>query len=172
VPALVIKEIKPAKLRVDKLRLTLLNEMRKVGTEMKQDFEKTTKTWKNKPKFTADISLTPPGPQLMVGTDNEIYGYVSEGTKPHAIFAGIYTGKSNKKALAFPSKSSPKTKPGVIASSGGSRGGTTIVRPYVQHPGIKPRKFEEAIEKIWKPKFKTRMEAAMRKVAQESGHAP
>jgi len=170
VPALVIKEIKPSRLRDDKLRLTLLNEMRKVGTEMKQDFEKTTATWEHKPKFTVDVSLTQPGPQLMVGTDDEIYGYVSKGTKPHAIFAGIYTGKSNKRALAFPSKSSPKTRPGVIGSTSGSRGGKTVVRPYVQHPGTKPRKFEEAIAKLWKKRFKDRMEAAMKKVARESGH--
>jgi hypothetical protein len=168
---LVFKEIKPSRLRADKIRLTMLNEMRKAGTAMKADFEKTTATWKHKPKFEAVVSLTPPGPQLLVGTDDEIYGYVSRGTKPHPIFAGIYTGKSNKKALAFPGRSTPKTRPGVIGSTAGSRGGTMIVRPYVQHPGTKPRKFEEAIQKLWETKFRTRMEQALRKAVRESGHA-
>ena len=170
-PALVYKSIKPKRLKQDALRLTLLNEMRKVGTQMKADFEKTTATWTHKPKFEVVVSLTQPGPTLLVFTDDEIYGYVSKGTKPHLIFAGIYTGKSDKKALAFPSKSSPKTRPGVIGSSAGSRGGTTVVRPYVSHPGTKPRKFEEAIQKIWMKKFKRQMEAAMKKAVQQSGFA-
>ena len=106
---LLIKEIKPSKLKVDAIRLELLNEMRKVGTEVKKDFEKTTKTWKHKPKFVQSISLKPPGPELFVYTEDEIYMFVDEGTKPHLIFAGIYTGKSNKKALAFPSKFGAKT---------------------------------------------------------------
>ena len=33
-PALVYKSIKPKRLKQDALRLTLLNEMRKVGTQM------------------------------------------------------------------------------------------------------------------------------------------
>ncbi len=168
---ILIKEIKPSKLRVDALRLELLNEMRKVGTDVKKDYEKTTRTWKHKPKFEVSVSLKPPGPTLIVETDDEIYGYVDKGTKPHLIFAGIYTGKSSKKALAFPSKFSPKTKPGVIGSSSGSSGGPTVFRPYVQHPGSKPRGFEEAIGKIWTPKYKRWMEAAMRKAARASGHA-
>jgi hypothetical protein len=170
VSALLYKGIKPQKLKTADLRLSLLNEMRKVGTEIKKDFEKTTATWQHKPKFETVVSLMQPGPTVLVGTDDEIYGYVSKGTKPHPIFAGIYTGKSNKKALAFPSKFSPKTRPGVIGSTAGSRGGDMVVRPYVQHPGTKPRNFEEAIEKIWKKKFKKRMEAAMREVAQKSGY--
>ena len=176
-PAIVYKSIKPSRLKEDALRLELLNEMRKVGTQMKADFEKTTKTWKNKPKFEIMVSLTQPGPTLLVFTENEIYGYVSKGTgiyaggQPYEIWAGIYTGKSNKKALAFSGSFSPKTRPGVIGSSGGSSGGKKVVRPYVVHPGIKPRGFEEAIQKKWKPKFKREMEAAMRKAIQKSGHA-
>lgn len=168
---ILIKEIKPSRLKVDALRLELLNEMRKVATEVKKDYEKTTKTWKHKPKFEMDVSLKPPGPTLIVETDDEIYRYVDKGTKPHLIWAGIYTGKSNKKVLAFPSKFSPKTKVGVIGSTAGSSGGDMVRRPYVEHPGNKPRGFEEAIEKIWKPKYKRRMEGAMRKAARASGHA-
>ncbi len=115
--AILIKEIKPSRLKVDAMRLELLNAMRKVGTEVKKDYEKTTKTWKHKPKFEVSVSLKQPGPTLIVETDDEIYGYVDKGTKPHLIFAGIYTGKSNKKALAFPSKFGAKTRPGVIGKA-------------------------------------------------------
>ena len=169
--AILIKEIKPSRLKVDAMRLELLNAMRKVGTDVKKDYEKTTKTWKHKPKFEVSVSLKPPGPTLIVETDDEIYGYVDKGTRPHLIFAGIYTGRSSKRALAFPSKFGAKTRPGVIGSSAGSSGGPTVIRPYVQHPGTKARGFEEAIAKIWTPKYKRQMERAMSRAAKASGHA-
>jgi hypothetical protein len=167
---LLIKQIKPGRLKVDAMRLELLNEMRKAGTAIRKDFEKTTKTWEHKPKFTQEISLTGPGPTILVGTDDEIYGYVSRGTKPHPIFAGYYTGKSDKKVLAFGSKFKAKTRPGVIGSSSGGSSGKMVFTPFVQHPGTKPRKFEEAIEKKWRKQFKRRMEQAMARAAKASGH--
>ena len=94
--ALVFKIIKPQRLKVDAMRLALLNPMRKVGTGIKADFEKTVSTWKNKPKFDMQISLSPV-PQTEVSTVDEIYGYVDKGTKPHLIWAGFYTGKSKHK---------------------------------------------------------------------------
>ncbi len=168
---ILIKEIKPSRLKVDALRLELLNEMRKVGTAVKKDYEKTTRTWKHKPKFEVSVSLKQPGPTLIVETDDEIYRYVDKGTKPHLIFAGIYTGKSSKKALSFPVRSAPKTRPGMLRSMPGFKSSAKVARPYVQHPGSKPRGFEEAIGKIWTPKYKRWMEAAMRKAARASGHA-
>jgi hypothetical protein len=168
---LLIKQIKPSKLRVDRFRLEMLNEMRKVGTEVKRDYEKTTATWKHKPKFEVVVSLTGPGPVLLVGTDDEIYRYVSEGTKPHPIFAGIYTGKSDKKVLAFPVRSAPKTRPGQLRSMPGFKSKKKLFRPYVMHPGTKPRRFEEAIKKLWTKKFKRRMEAAMSRAIRKSGYS-
>ena len=169
--AIVYKEIKPSRLKIDALRLTLLNEMRKAGTAIKQDFEKTTATWSKKPRFEVQISLVG-GPTVLVGTDDEIYGYVDRGTEPHEIWAGFYTGKSNKKTLAFASSSTPKTKPGVIRSFPGSRGKIDVFVPYVaKHPGTKARGFSKEIAKQWKPKFKRRMEKAMAQAAKASGHA-
>jgi hypothetical protein len=168
---ILMKTIKPARLKESAFRLEFLNAMRKAGTVIKQqDFEKTTATWKHKPKFESVVSLTGPGPVLLVGTDDEIYGYVSRGTKEHAIWAGIYTGKSSKKVLAFPSRSTPKTRPGVIGSGAGSRGKVDTFRPYVMHPGTKPRKFEEAIRKKREKWFKRQMEMAMKRAAAKSGH--
>ena len=170
--AILVKEIKPSKMKVDAMALELVKGMREVGKGIQKDFEKTTKTWKHKPKFVQTFAIKPGvGPELLVGTDDEIYRYVDEGTKPHLIFAGIYTGKSNKKALAFPSKFTAKTKPGVIGSTAGSSGGDMVVRPYVSHPGNKPRHFDKEIAKIWTPKYKKWMERAMAKAARASGHA-
>lgn len=165
------KQVKPSKMRIDAFRLEFLSALKKAGREVVKDFEKTVATWNKKPAFLVAVSLTGPGPILEVYTEDEIYKYVSRGTKPHLIWAGYYTGKSDHKVLAFPSSSTPKTRPGFIGSGAGSRSKSTTYRPYVQHKGIKARKFEEAIAKGRMSWFKKEMEAAMRRAAQKSGHA-
>jgi hypothetical protein len=166
---ILVKKISPKKLSIAAFRLEWLNEMRRVAKEVKADFEKTTSTWEHKPEFTHQVSLKGPGPELLVGTDDEIYGYVSRGTKPHAIFAGIYTGKSDKKALSFPARSAPKTRPGSLRAGRGFKSRKKVARPYVMHPGTKPRRFEEGVQKLWKRKYKRRMELAMKRAAQKQG---
>lgn len=167
---IVWKPIKPKRLKDDAFRLEILNEVRKTGRDIRKDFEKTTATWKRKPEFDIDISLTAPGPIVEVSTDNKIYRFVNDGTDPHPIFAGIFTGKSNKKALAFFPSSTPKTAPGIIGSGSGSQSGDRVARPYVDHPGTKARNFDETIAKKWEKLFKRRMEAAMVKGAKKSGY--
>jgi len=134
-----------------------------------KDFQETTKTWAKKPKFDMLYDLKG-GPTVLIGTDDEIYRYVDEGTKPHPIFAGIYTGKSDKMVLAFPSIFKPKTTPNVIGSGPGFKGGDTVLRPYVNHPGTKPRNFSDNIRKKWEKPYKRRMERAMKDAARKSGH--
>jgi hypothetical protein len=169
--ALVIKELKPATLRRDAFRPIFLNELRKAGRDIIADFKKTTATWDTDVKFEMQISLSG-GLSVEVYTENKIYGYVDKGTKgPYPIFAGIFTGKSNKKALAFSSQFAPKTIPGVIGSSAGARGSIDTVRPYVTHPGIKAREFSREIEKKWQTIFKRRMEKALSEARKACGHA-
>jgi hypothetical protein len=169
--AVVWKVFTPKQMKVDVFRLELLNAMRKAGTQLRSDYAKTTQTWTHKVDFTQEVTLTGPGPILTVYTEDEIYGYVNDGTKPHPIFAGIYTGKSGAKALAFPGTFTAKTIPGVIGSGPGASSGGTQFRAYVQHPGTKARKFDEAIEKKWQGEFETRMTEALNTAAQKCGHS-
>ena len=162
---ILVKEIKASRLKSDALRLELLSAMRKAGTQVKLDFEQTTKTWKRKPKFEMVISLTPPGPQLIVGTDDEIYRYVDEGTRPHIILP------RRAKALRFQSGYKAKTSPGVIGSGSGGSFGNVVFSQGVHHPGTQARDFEGAIKKKREKWFKQQMTNAMKKVAQASGHA-
>lgn len=166
--ALVIKVIKPSRLKVDAMRLQLLNDMRKVGTGMKKDFEKTTATWDHKVKFEQQISLAG-GPQVEIFTTDEIYGFVDKGTEAHIILP------KRKKALSFvwggPGSYKAKTTPGIIGSSSGGPSGDLVAFKGVIHPGNEPRNFSKEIQKEWTPKFKRAMEASMRKVASASGHA-
>lgn len=99
------------------------------------DFEKTTGTWQDEPGFdtTEDGEYS-----IVVGTDDENYTRVDEGTRPHVIVA-------KGKALAFSTGGSPKTRPRVISSSGGSKGSGVVFTKRVSHPGTDARDFSTVI---------------------------
>ena len=168
--AIVGKVIKPARLKEDALRLKLLNGMRSAGRGIRRDFQKTTEHWKHDVQFDMVVSLTLPGPFVIVETGDEIYNYVVRGTPPHEIWAGVYTGKSDKTVLFFSSQFAPKTQPGIIGSNPGFVGERDTRTPYVEHPGTEARDFDKIIQEDWEPKFKRLMEQAMRDGARASGH--
>lgn len=161
--ALVWKVIKPKRMRDDRLRLELLNAMGKVGTAMKKDYERTVRTWNEKPEFETVESLKG-GPTLLVGTDDVVYKYVDEGTKAHIIRA------KNAPRLAFPSVYRAKTDPGKLDAHAGGPSGDTVFAVQVQHPGTEPRDFTKIIQEKWEPKFREAMQQAMVRAARESGH--
>lgn len=104
-----------------------------------RDFQSTTATWQHKPGFAVEAP-SPDG--RLVGTDDEIYGYVNGGTRAHTI-------RPRKKRLRFPSKFRAKTRPGALRSTRGSRGGPVVFARAVRHPGTKARHFDEAIAAKW-----------------------
>lgn len=99
------------------------------------DFQKTTATWNDEPQFTAESDGEY---SRVIGTDDENYQRIDEGTRPHVIVA-------HGKALAFAPGGSPKTRPRVIGSSGGSKGSGVVFTKRVQHPGFDGRAFAETI---------------------------
>lgn len=116
------------------------------------DFKATTATWDHQPDFATDA---PSADRRVVGTDDEIYGYVTGGTRPHVIVA-------HGKALAFPGGGfRPKSRPRVIGSNKGSKGGAAIFRPRVNHPGTTAREFEEAIAEKWRKELPVTMQRAI-----------
>ena len=168
---LLLKVIRPKK-RLDKdhFRREFYNAMKRCATQVKRDYKKTTQSWSHQPEFKESVSIAGPGPILQVWTEDLIYKFVDEGTKPHEIWAGIYTGKSDKKVLAFGSKFTPKTQPRVLGSGPGFSGGDVLFRPFVEHPGTKAREFSEMIQKDWEPRFKREMEATLREAVKTSGY--
>lgn len=167
-----IKEIKPQRFREEVFNRELRNALRRVGYRLKKDFEGTTATWEHQPKFVVKSHLTKqlPSPSVEVYTEDEIYRYVNEGTRPHDIWAGAYTGKSEAKTLAFPSMFIPKTTPGSLEVDYGASGGETVFTPYVRHPGTKARKFDQQIKEKREKWFRNQMHEAMRTAARKSGH--
>lgn len=113
-------------------------------------FERTTASWQDKPKFVID------GPQDgrgSVGTNDDIYGYVTRGTRPHLI------APKNASVLSWEGgKYKAVTSPGVLGSKrvgAGLRGtggvGQAVFAKVVHHPGTKARAFEEAVAKMLQP---------------------
>lgn len=147
----------------DKMRLALLNEMRKIGKEIKEDFDTTTATWDKKPDFKLTVSLAGSVPSVTVETADEVYKWVDEGTKAH------WVEPVNAKVLAFRANYQAKTAPGVIGSGAGGASGDMVFSKGHEVSGIKARGFSKKIQNKWKGEFGKRMAEAMKEVAKASG---
>lgn len=159
-PALFITPIAPKKLKVDKIRLNMLNQLRKEGRVIVKEFQRTVATWDEKPKFKFLIGLSRGDASLVVGPTGsakivEIYGYVDNGTPPHPITA-------SPGVLIFQEDYNAKTSPGVIGSSSGGSSGNWARKHKVQHPGIGPRNFSKIIIKNNITTFQSGMQKASR----------
>jgi hypothetical protein len=111
--------------------------LKEAADEAQTLLEGATATWKHKPTF----SQTAVRDGIVIGTDDQIFEYVDDGTKPH-----IITPKRAKR-LVFSPGGSPKTRPGVVGSGSGSRGDTRVFAKVVHHPGTAPRNFSKAVAK-------------------------
>ncbi len=123
-----------------KLERAIENALTGEAKAVKVDFDVTTQTWKHRPEFTIDKGEG----RRTVATDDEVYGYIDDGTRPH-----IITAKSPNKPLTFGVGGSPKTAPRVIGSRAGTKGGTPVRAQVVHHPGSAPRDFSETIARKW-----------------------
>lgn len=119
--------------------------------EVLKDYDRTTATWTRKPTFKVrQASLQ----AIDIFTDNEIYGYVNDGTKPHVIRA------KNAPTLAFNTVGfQPKTKVGRLTAKAGSKAKPPKAFPVqVNHPGTKGRDFDELITKRVDRRFPKRLQ--------------
>jgi hypothetical protein len=125
---------------------------------VKVDFSVTTRTWNGQPDFTIDHMANKP--EWTIGTDNEIYKYVTGGTKAHVI-----TPKNGKVLSFFRTGFMPKTRAGWI----GSNKGRTATKDktatkIVHHPGTQARKFVETIGDKWESEWPRQLARAIRAV--------
>lgn len=164
-----VKTIKPSKLNSDAMRAALMRGMEKTGEDAITEYNKTVKTWDNPPDFEALMEIDATGPTLVVGpTGNadavQHYEWVDKGTKRHWI------APRRAKALRFRSKYKSKTVPNVIGSRAGRSSGKTVFSKGHWVSGIEARNFDKIISKTMQPRFKKRMEQAMKEAANVSGH--
>lgn len=157
------------------IRLYILNEGRKILTEIKKDFQRSVDTWQSKPKFEKEIGFSTTELKLHVYTVDENYVRVSEGTKAKPRVArGVGPGLLTKGAKALKLVPyDPKTTPGELdAKEGGVAGGPIIFRRYALESGeIKARKFDDLVFEIWDEAMPERIQEAMDAAAIKTGYA-
>jgi hypothetical protein len=166
---IVFKRITPRKFNDQAFQAELMPVMAKIKKGILKDFESTVDTWTHKPKFETLEENSPNNLAVMVGTDDEIYGYVNNGTEPHTIVP------VTAKALRFPwegyGSHIPKTVPNWIGSFNERVPGTMVFRKSVHHPGTEARNFDKLIGEIWQAEFAREVKNAMERARRKSGHA-
>lgn len=141
-PTLKLHAIKPPKMPTSDDYLKAMQQaVQKSAALALSDLEATTRTWKHKPKFDVTITKTGNDYSVTAGTDDLIYGYVNNGTKPHAI------KPKRSQYLRFSSGYKAKTSVGIIGSVQGGAFGNDVFSRGVFHPGFIGRKFDAAIAK-------------------------
>jgi hypothetical protein len=161
---IVTKAIKPNRLKDKAMYAAIEKAADTFSKDILLEFEITTATWEHQVKFEREISVGPASIDILVGTDDEIYRYVDEGTRPHMIYPkGDYP-------LRFQSGYNAKTTPGLISSKYGGSFGDVVYARGVSHPGTKAREFDKNITKKMGRPFRVAMEKAMRDARNASGH--
>lgn len=155
-----LKQVKPKRLKPDRIRLEVLNELKSQAKIIVGEYGKTTATWKTQVQF--DYSLSTKSGDLTVvvapnGPGAEVYGYVDDGTEPHDIYP------VRAKRLRFLSGYKAKTRPNVIGSTSGGSYGEEVFRMHVRHPGTEARNFSKIIEKRRRAPFRKAMLAAIKR---------
>jgi len=149
-----MKLIIPKKLIADPAKLvrTLTNALNGVAKDIQVDFKVTVQGWRHRVEFPI---ASPATYSRRVSTDDEIYGYVNDGTRAHRI------RPKGGGVLVFQTPFRAKTVPNQIMSGPGGTGGATVFSRGVNHPGTKARKFDVAIKEKWDKQFGAIMQRAV-----------
>lgn len=146
------------------------NSLERIVKGVKADFDKTTNSWSHKPDWTQETKVGPSIVSFKVVTTDQRYTWVNSGTATGRGGSSYVIRPRTAKALAYRENFKAKTTPGVLSSGGGGRTGAYVVRPFTIHPGMKARKFDIAVKKVWEPKFIAEMTAALSRFVSLSGH--
>lgn len=141
-PTLKLKALKPPKMPTGAQYATAMQKrVQKTAALTLRDLEATTRTWNHKVAFDVTITQTGANYGITAGTDDTIYGYVNNGTKPHII------RPKRSKYLRFSSGYKAKTRVGIINSYPGGAFGSDVFSALVHHPGYPGRRFTQTIQK-------------------------
>ena len=125
-----------------------------VEKDLTGSFEATTRTWNTKPTWQYEHKKSPRELSSRVYTSSKIYFFVSGGTRVRY------------------ARMTPNFQAKTIANFIGSRAGRGgfLAMSRVPLPGIKARKFDEAIAKRWQPKMQAKLNPFLIRAAKASGH--
>jgi hypothetical protein len=154
-----LKFISPGKLNIKKITNEIRKALKEEAKDIKKMYDMAVRTWEEKPKFQTNI-VEGPNPSVQVFTDDPVFTYIDLGTKKRwALMSGDWKSK---------------TTSGMIGSSRG-RGRAVLVgkkafqkRRMRARPGIKARHFTKNIMMVREPALRRRMEAAIKKGADET----
>ena len=161
-----MKAIKPKRLKVDAIRLEILNELRKEGTVHRKELNKTTATWKGeRPKMESLFGLSKGDATVVTGptgSDKAVNKWVwlNDGTKIRwALMSNDWRSKTTPRRF----------------KSGRGRGRVVVAgkRYMLRHgipprPGIKAREWTVLLTKRRKRPFTRRMIKAMQRAAKKA----
>lgn len=119
----------------------------KTERDFKDGFDSTVRGWKHKVRWINRRTVDAQTARLIYGTNDKIYGYVNDGTRPHDIEA------NKKKLLRFRGGYRAKTRRGSLSSGPGGATGGWFSAKKVHHPGTEPREFSKEVVRRTKPKF-------------------
>jgi len=149
-----VKSIKPKKLRIDAVRLQLLNALRAEGKVQREKLEQTTATWKGeKPDFESLIGLSKGDASVATGpTGDEMgckkWGWLNEGTRVRrALMSPDWRSKTHRRNFR----------------SGAGAGHMVYVSRRLNRPGIKAREWTKLLQEQRRRPFTKRMMQAMRR---------
>lgn len=161
--------ILPQPLNVSDMMHDLIDGMRDLGVEIRENFEDTTKTWDHKPVWDPPTSVPKVGTKMIsveTTTEDLRYLWVNSGTKKDYPITA-----RRAKTLAFPSQFISKTFPGIIGSGVGFSGDVDRFPKEIIHPGIEARKFDVEIRKRQEKNAKIIMDRAIGLARKSSRHA-
>lgn len=130
--------------------------IQKTIPDLRDEFDKTTSTWNDRPSFRAEHYFGGNTKWVRVYTDAEHYRLVNTGAKPHLI------RPRRARMLRFQTAFRPKTRPRTIRSFAGGKSGPYISTPLVHHPGHEAREFDKTIAEDYQDTFAKDIQDAIR----------
>lgn len=138
----------------------LATEMHAVAKDMKEDFEKTASTFKDKPVFEATTTVNPTRITIIVRTGDKVWNWLDNGTSVrHAVMSRDWV-----------SKTKPSIGGGAVVnlSPGPGAGNLAFVSKRINRPGIKARNFTKGIKGTYQRALPRRLQDVLNKAAARS----
>lgn len=145
-----VRQIKQFEARLRQLgeripSVAMVNAARETERRIVRLLLQPTAAWSHRPSISAEVIFHGGSDvELRVTIDDQIYAWVSQGTRPHVI-----RPKGQGYPLRFQAGYKAKTIPGSLTPSGGGPFGPQVAAFEVHHPGTQPRRFvETATDKV------------------------
>ena len=149
-PSIKMTAILAAKFDLEFALAMLADGVQTEGETEQKEYEKTTRTWRRKPKHELEFSQTKAEIKAMNRTNDKIYFFLHDGTKVrYAVLSSDWQSKTTPRIL----------------NSGPGRGKVLFVSKKRPMPGIKAREWTDVIIRKRKQPYQKNMENIMKTIA-------